>query len=337
MSWEWQSTWWRVFSNHKSMSLSLLVAHDENGALVGIAPLYLATVNIRKIVNVTRLQFIGNIWRGEATMPTEYIDFILLKSVEQEVLKCFVDYITNNIKWDDFVIPYLQENSVTSNYLLSPNVINHCLYRIAEKYLSYPLRLSNSLSTYKKNLGKHTRLKLFNRRKRLAALGTVIFQYDFNATEVKKLFQLLNELHSLRWGKNVFDGRRMEFNYRLAQLMHASHCLRFSVIKCDQQPISIQYNYLVNGHMYNIQAGFDPNFDKKIPLGYLHFGYEIEYAFSHDLTEYDFLVGEGKNISYKEGLTDHRLEIIDLQIIRNKYLCFLYSIYDWVTRFMKFK
>ena len=143
---------------------------------------------------------------------------------------------------------------------------------------------------------------------------------------------LLNNLHSKRWIKPVFNGDRLLFNSSVAKLMAKKNCLNFSILSVNNEPVSIQYNYVVNQHNYNIQAGFDEEFHKKISLGYLHFGYEIEACFHEQTNVYDFLAGEVKNTQYKERLTNSYLSMVDLQIIRNPILKTLYKSYDFFNK-----
>src|SRR5439155_3505496 len=43
MTWQWQSLWWKHFGAGQGCKLHLLALRDERGALVGIAPLYVAS------------------------------------------------------------------------------------------------------------------------------------------------------------------------------------------------------------------------------------------------------------------------------------------------------
>jgi len=107
--------------------------------------------------------------------------------------------------------------------------------------------------------------------------------------------------------------------------------LQFTVLSLNGTPISIQYNYIIDHHEYNIQAGFNDNIHKKISVGFLHFGYAIEAAFNDGIKVYDFLVGEGKNTQYKAHLTDKTIKIVSMQIVRNKLVRNLYRVYDYFS------
>lgn len=327
LSWEWQSSWWKCFSDSENMDLKLYVATNNNGDLIGIAPLYLTTVVTKKISKTSRLQFIGNCWRGKSTMPTELLEFIVDKSQSKNVIRALCAHIYSLKSWDELIIPYLSLQSETYHLLLTENLLPNCYFRHAEKYSSYYLNIDGNFQDYTKNLGKNTRLKLLNRRKLFKESGTATFTRMISSN-IDENFTLLNDLHSKRWKLPVFEGERLEFNKEVARLMADKNCLNFSILSLNEEPVSIQYNYVINQHNYNIQAGFDENFHKKISLGYLHFGYEIEASFKQNDIIYDFLAGEGKNTQYKERLTKTCLQMTDLHIIRKPTLKALYKLYS---------
>ncbi len=326
MSWEWQYTWWNIFSNPKNMELKLLSAVDRNGMLIGIAPLYLSVVEYRKFLKTRRLQFIGNCWRGETTMLTEFLDFITDRKKSTQIVRAFYRYIASLNNWDDFVLSNLDTDTETYRLLVNEKPFCNSYYRRAEEYSSYYLNMTGSFTGYLSERGKNTRLKLYNRRKLFAEFGGV--KFDCEDIDVDKQFEMLNSLHCSRWGRPVFKGKRLDFNKSVANLMAKRSALQFSVLSVNNNPVSIQYNYILNRKKYNIQAGFDESFHKKISLGYLHFGYEIEDCFDNGLVVYDFLAGQGKNMQYKERLTDSCSKIVDMNVIRNKFARILYLTYD---------
>ena len=100
LSWEWQSSWWHFFSDEK-MKLRLYVATTSDGQLVGIAPLYSTNLTFKNIIKTTRLQFIGNCWRGKSTMPSELLDFIVDSSKSKNVIQAICTHIYSLKYWDE--------------------------------------------------------------------------------------------------------------------------------------------------------------------------------------------------------------------------------------------
>ncbi len=336
MSWEWLFSWWNVFSKQENMELYLLAAFNSSDTLVGIAPLYLKTSLSKKIVKTQRLQLIGNCWREIDTMRTELQDFIVDSCYATEVIHSFAIYLNNSTVWDELVLADLNKDSETYKCLIQNRILSNCYYRNAEESNSYYLELNGTFDTFCRRLGKNMRLKLFNRRKLLCKLGNVEF-IKIKSEDIKSTFELLNSLHLKRWGRPAFEHNCLHFNMLVAELMAQKEALQFTVLKVDNIPISIQYNYIIDNHEYNIQAGFDEGFHKKIALGYLHFGYAIEAAFNDGVKVYDFLAGEGKNTQYKARLTDKTVKLASIQVVRNKLAKKLYRSYDYLTGFIQGK
>ncbi len=334
MSWEWLFNWWKVFAIADQMQLRICAATDENNTLLGIAPLYLSTAYTKKFIRTRRLQFIGNCWRGRATMPTELLDFIVTREKSNQVICAIFEHLQISSEWDELILTNLRKDSQTYKIAIRNQSLPGCYLRRAEEYDSYFLDTNGEFENYLRSLGKSTRLSLFNRRKILEATGQVTFR-SLTGNDKDELFDLLNDLHHMRWGKPVFLGDRLKFNTALATQLADRSVLRFSVLYVDSTPISVQYNYNINNHVYNIQAGFNPSFHKKLALGYLHFGYEIEQAFNNGTYAYDFLAGEGKNTPYKQRLTDTTLAIVDLQVVRKQLLQLLLRTYDSASQYKR--
>ncbi len=329
LSWEWQYTWWNTFSEIHKLKLMLLVAFNTNGDLVGIAPLYVIHSKTKKIINTTQLQFIGNICRGKATMRTEYIDFIVDKKNSLPIKRSFLEYINKKIHWDEFYFTDLKKCSSTYSLIRKRNILTNVYVRTTEEYKSYYINTTQQFQQYITERGKNTRLRTYNRRKRLETKGDLEL-ITINADKIDYAFSLLQKLHKKRWGKEAFKDERLMFNVKLAKLMAKRSALKFSILSINNTAVSIQYNYVVNQHEYNIQAGFDENFDKKLALGYLHFGYAIEAAFNNETLIYDFLAGTGKKTDYKGHLTNTYSNIVQFQIIKKKSLQFLYYTKDFI-------
>lgn len=332
LSWEWQSTWWKVFSEPENMALNLFVASTEKGEIVGIAPLFSSTVKTKNLLNTNRLQFIGNFWHGRTTMLTELLDFIVDSSNSTEIIKQLYKHIYDLKTWDEFIMPFLNSESDTYQILTGEDALPGTFIRHTERYESYYLAIDGNFQDYAKNLGKNTRLKLLNRRSMFEKLGDISFK-NMQNNNIAKNLALLNDLHCQRWEKPIFENQRLQFNMDVAALLAEKNSLNFSTLSLNGKEVSIQYNFIVDGHNYNIQAGFDETFHKKISLGYLHFGYEIESSFENHFRFYDFLAGEGKNTQYKSRLTDTHHDMVDLQIIRSPVLKLLYKSHNLLTRF----
>ncbi len=330
LSWEWMNAWWKAFSSD-ALQLKILAAYNDQQQLIGLAPLYLSSATTKGLINTKRLQWIGSAWYCDQTMRSELLEFIAASSSEVAVIKALIQYISQLNDWNELILSELKTSSETFRQLdQSQKILN--VYRREDVVLeSYYIDTSQNLEAYKSSIGKNTRLKMFNRRKLLNTLGKVEFLPCVQDSAEEQL-ELLNQLHSKRWNKRVFEDKFLRFNQTVARAFSKKNMLKTSLIKLNGEVLSIQYNFLVEQRLYNIQAGFNPDLHKKISLGYLHFGYVAEAACLNGIQAYELLAGEGMNSNYKVHMTKTKNTIHHMQMVRGFRLKNLFAFFDKVQK-----
>ncbi len=327
MAWEWQHTWWSTFGPSSSQDLFILAAYDQQGQLAGIAPLFRRTSKIRNLLKVSRIEVIGNLYRGPCTMRTQHVDFIIREDRADEVGEAILSYLISRCDWDETVLSDIKIDSTIARVLQKNSVIRDAYARYSPSFGSYYIDTTGSFEDYLSRRGKNTRLQMYNRRKHLHRLGKVEFRPHQGYRET--FFAKLNYLHKQRWGHEAFTGKGLEFNMRLAALLERDGKTHFSELSLDGEPLSILYNYRVGGQEYFIQGGFKEDFDKKLQLGFLHLGYAIEDAFADGaIKRFNLLPGNGKNISYKPRLTPTYDAMTETQVVKGRLLKLAYRTYD---------
>lgn len=319
LSWQWQYTWWEMWAEALGLKLMLLKAFDGD-ELVGIAPLYIDKIRMRSGIKASRIQFIGNAWRREGTVRTEYLEFIASKGQSREVCAAFVEYISNKKGWDEFVICDLRKNTDTYRQVIKHQEGSRWYIDIAEQDQGMNISTLGKFKDYVEGLGRNTRLKLFNRRKYLDSLGKIKCVSASN-DDVGQYLSILNAFHQKRWGKDCFTGRSLEFHKVLLNRLSDQQGYSLNCIKLDDKVISILYNLRMGNTLYNIQSGFDEGFDKKLSLGTLHMGYGIEDAFiDQRVINFDMLAGKGKSEFYKSKYKGNVVDFITLRVTRSRLL-----------------
>ncbi|MCW8929427.1 MAG: GNAT family N-acetyltransferase [Gammaproteobacteria bacterium] len=191
-------------------------------------------------------------------------------------------------------------------------------------------------SEYKKNLGKNTRLNLFNYRHKLESQGELQIKRVEKKSELNAAFEYLNLLHHSRWNAPCFDTDALAFHKKFANKMLDKNCLEFSLIELDGTVISALYNFIISGREYNIQAGFKNKCCQRISIGSLHMGYAIERAFqSKNCDTFDLLAGKGMKTDYKKqykGICTHFQTVL---LIRKPLLKILYACYGFAPSWLK--
>jgi CelD/BcsL family acetyltransferase involved in cellulose biosynthesis len=332
LSWDWLTAWWTTFGGGPEFELFLLGAYDETGRLVGAAPLYIHRTKLRALLPLRRLQFMGNCWRANDHVRSEYVDFVIRTGMEEIVTRRFLEHVADSGNWDEFVVSNVRCDSPLYRSAGEFAAMRNYYLRTLEQGDSEAILLKGDLAGYLAALSPKTRGKLYNQRKRLEAHGKVEL-VSAEAGNLDEHFRTLNAFHKRRWGKDVFAGKRLEFHRAIAQRMLERNCLNFLVLKVSGRPVSALYDFRVDGTEYGYQLGFDGEFDKSLSPSFLHIGYVIEQAFASGLRAYDMLRGGGKSTMYKEHITEPYRRLATLQMVRSRLLRWFYRSYAALRRY----
>jgi CelD/BcsL family acetyltransferase involved in cellulose biosynthesis len=302
MGWDWQYSWWKHFSRRHGLELRIAALYDVRGELAGLAPCFWHRLRTPGGLHVRRLEPIGNLWAGAATMRTEYVGPILRRDCADEAGRQLAAHLLGDFDWDDFTVQdwdagapgVRQFDSLLKTRAL---VLEHT-HRDADEARYVPL--VEGFDTYVASLSANARRSMIHRRSYLQSLGKVRIEHA-RPDQVDEYFTELNRLHALRWGAPVFTGHRLEFHQDLATRMAGQDRLRFSRLSVDGVVLSVLYHLRGGRREYNLQMGFDDRLHaSKMSLGLLHLGYAIETAASEGMEAVDLLAGPGKQGLFKQ-------------------------------------
>jgi len=326
MSWPWLYSWWETWSQVLGMELVLLGVFDEEGELVGIGPFCRRVLVTPARVRVARLYMLGNAWRLAPTVRTEYCGIIARRGYEQKVRVALVSAL-EHLKWDELICTDVSVDQLEN--LEAGGVNEQAGYRTIRRAHDRGIRIDTSsrFNDWLERLGKNTRLKVYNRRAYIRKQGELVF-LDHDQGRDGDFFERLNGFHMNRWGKPAFDREALRFHRLLLQRLHLCEGEpAMSLIFYNQRCVSVLYDLVVRGCRYNLQAGYEEDFDTKVSLGYLHLGFAIEATFNHGTTNaYDLLAGNGKKQFYKSHFHGEPVHFSTFQVVRSPLLKALYRI-----------
>ncbi|WP_320821920.1 GNAT family N-acetyltransferase [Reinekea sp.] len=193
---------------------------------------------------------------------------------------------------------------------------------------------NQAFANYLSALGANTRLKLFNRRQRLAKMGAIRLVNLW--PDSTAFVEQINAFHQIRWGRPCFKGVNRSFVEQLMiQLVADGHKVDLSALMVDDEVVSVLLDLTVDHRTYNLQGGFLEDRFKGISLGTLHLGYQIEKAFDDQAVEvYDFMGGDGKNTNYKVKLATMSTKLVDLTLIKSRWLALFYRLNEHKNRLL---
>ena len=92
LRWDWNRTWWRTYQPPGG-HLFIITCREENGRLVGLAPLYIVQRRTAGIAHIREALFLGT---GIYTDTSEYLDIIARNGFEQAVVEALVAFLREN-------------------------------------------------------------------------------------------------------------------------------------------------------------------------------------------------------------------------------------------------
>ncbi|MBS8238950.1 GNAT family N-acetyltransferase [Marinobacter lipolyticus] len=313
----WQSAWWETWGGEPGFRL----VRRWHG---GTSGLYESRYRLKGILPVRSLQFVGTSYRKLRTPRTEYNRFCPQGQTGKELIAAMVRVLERQ-PWTEVVFNDLLSGSEELSALVTIAATHKWAFRIHAADEGYAVATDGYFRDYLAALGPNSRLRLYNRRKLLEAQGEVRLDNAWPARP-QEFFEALNRFHRSRWHKDCVTERSLGFHLKfLARIVEEGGRPQLSLLTCDGDIVSVLYNVWYDGVVYNIQAGFQEAFHKKLSLGSLHLGYAIEDAFEHPETRrFDFLAGEGKNEDYKSRFANENYQFISVMLVKSLMFRALY-------------
>lgn len=303
----WQSAWWETWGNTPGFTLLA-----PGGA--GHCGLYLDHYRLKGLFPIRCLQYTGTNYRRIKTPRAEY--------------NRGLEYLSDikGVKWDEAVFRDILDKSDEYKAIIRLGQSCRSMVRVLGRDTAYNIRTSGTFEEYLARLSAGTRLRVFNRRSLFETFNPK--RINFFPDRVPEFFTLLNNFHLRRWGKPCFQGNSLIFHQRfLSEWNRRGGDAELEVIEVDGYPVSVIYDVHFDKVIYNIQAGFDSQFNKKLSLGKLHLGYRIQAAFNNQsIQTYDLLAGWGRAEDYKKSIAGESTQLVSLMLVRNRMLKYLYKL-----------
>lgn len=308
----WTQAWLDTWGNQVSSGII-----DLGGRGNPLEMFYRIPHRFKRVIPANVVSLVGCGFGSLSTPRSEYNDITRLISAAGGVEALGSEL--NQANWNQLNLTDIVESSQENQDIKSLRSFYGWPEKVTKRELSYVIS-GISFNDYLSNLSKSKRLAIFNRRKRLKALGTLQRQrYDIENSE--HFFDILNKFHIDRWKLPCYSKESIRFFKNFSKrLVDEGGTPIFDVIKVDGKPLSTLFDVIWKSRRYNLQMGFDSQQSKPLPLGYLHLGYAIEEALERKQT-YDLLAGYGRRTDYKKKIATHEIPLISYAITRG-YLSF---------------
>jgi CelD/BcsL family acetyltransferase involved in cellulose biosynthesis len=296
-TWEWQYHWWRAYG--RGQRLCVVLVRDEDGALLGILPLYVQTLHPFRGLSTRVLRFVGT---GGDTDPDD-LGPVLGKGREEEVARALAARVIALWGWDGLLLTDMHpEEPLAAALVAAAPQAGVRVSRGLSARIAY-LELPASWDLYLQSLSRERRWRVRNSRKKLEAQVAARFFVWENAETLDQAVDRLVELHHARWSA---AGQRHSFSSPEYVACHRGvmrACLergwlRLYCLEADGRVIAMYYFYRFRNQVFLMQGGFDPGYSRLSP-GRVLLGHALEHAIGEGNAALDFLRGEHQ---YKDEL-----------------------------------
>ena len=289
LTWEWISTWWKVFGARKFLHVLTFYKGPE---LIGIAPFYIRKTKYYGILPAKALEFLGT---GE-NVRSENQDLIIKPGNEYEITRAFLIWLHDSRNWDIAIFKDLRSGSALIRHFENPaaEVKFPLSAWLAEN--SYAAKLISSYPEYLKALSMWTRKSIKTGRRKLHSKYSVEFKTIDPQGNPGEWMKILHSLHQKRMKQKGLKGKfgdpnYVKFHQAIAEIFMSRRWLSFSGLFINGQPAAVLYGFIYKNKVYGYQSGFDPDFSRDGVMQVL-ISKVIESGFATGYSEFDLLAGQ---------------------------------------------
>jgi CelD/BcsL family acetyltransferase involved in cellulose biosynthesis len=259
LTYEWQMAFWQQFN--QGAELFVLVIR-EGGSIIAISPLKLIIKRVLGI-KIRSLEII-------AAQTSNYQDLIIGRSSE-DVLVCILDYlVTSQGSWDRLSLRNIPETSPTARFF-SEKLGDYPFRRITETDQCAYLVLDESWEEHNKNLGKHRRHILKNKKSRIEKeIGQFLLRRSATDDQLISDLQVFYDSHRKRWDRTntpsiFWDPRYCKFYSKAGlQLFHKGQ-LGLSVLEAGGLALAHLIYFTYGQNVLFQLVTYDPDYYKYSP------------------------------------------------------------------------
>lgn len=300
-TWEWQSTWWRVY--HPGQ-LWVVACRDEVGYLVGLAPWFIEEHREQGYV----VRSIG------CVEVTDYLDLIIDKDYVEPVLSCFAAFLfEHQLEFDLVDLCNLPEASPV--HTLFPVILSQRQFevKVSEQEVCPVIHLPSTWDDYLDLLDKKQRHEIRRKLRRTEGAVEKIDWYVVGdrhnlGEETDRFLSLMAASHSQK-ASFLQDEKNLDFFRVMVPVAYKQGWLQMSFITIGGQAAATYLNFVYRNQVLVYNSGLLPDQYGHLSPGIVLLAYNIRYAIEAGYTLFDFLRGN-EVYKYRMGAIDTRVYML---------------------------
>ncbi|MDD2582055.1 MAG: GNAT family N-acetyltransferase, partial [Desulfuromonadaceae bacterium] len=284
---EWLLVWWQFYAKPDD-ELSVLLFHEPEGALVGLAPLYIRIEGKRRIVCLL----------GSGDASTNHTTWLTAAGWEQRVSKAVAQFLLGlKSGWNCVQLDSIDADNMAVSATVTHMAENGCLVRKIPRHNCWKTVLPSTWEEYLMMLSRSHRKQCRSLHQRYFESGRVRIHTVTSTADFHQGFEILLQLHSARWGDSTkllgcFSNQMFrEFHETVALELLKRNQLLLVWLEYDGKPIAVEYQFIDKRAVYSYLAGMDPSVTE-FPPGNLSIMASIQAAITHGCETFDLSRGD---------------------------------------------
>jgi CelD/BcsL family acetyltransferase involved in cellulose biosynthesis len=293
LRYEYQCAWWehRGGGEWKQTELVLVTAREDDGKLIGIAPLFISEYD-----GQSALLLIGSI------EISDYLDLIVRMEDHARFVTGLLDFVASSRpdNWSGLDWYNLPDSSPTLAALKAESAQRGWTH-LEEMYRPTPrIALNGDFDEYLSRVEKKQRHEIRRKMRRAEESGRGLRWYISDMADVEAEIDSFLGLMEHDQGKAGFLHDDMRAQMRaVIRTAHEHGWLWLAFLEADGQRIAANLNFDYNNKLWGYNAGVNRDF-MDISPGWVLLGYVLQWACENKRTEFDFMRGD-EEYKYRFG------------------------------------
>lgn len=302
LTWEWQSTWWEHLGIGE---LRIITMREDDGTLVGIAPLFEETWND----GTKSLSLIG------CVDVSDYLDVIAARGHAEQVYAALLDAITgvDFPAWEGGLhLCTLPEASPTNTQLKAMAEERGLAAEWKLHDVSPVIDLPATWDAYLETLEKKQRHEVRRKLRRVNETDHKWYTVDATMSLDQAIADFIDLHKKSRPDKHLFmDQRMQQFFVDMARRLQPNGWLQLDFLEIDGVRAASILNFVYQNDVLVYNSGYDPQKYSPFSPGIVLFAFSIQDAIAAKRRRFDFLRGDEE---YKYRFGAHNTNVYELHI-----------------------
>jgi CelD/BcsL family acetyltransferase involved in cellulose biosynthesis len=293
LTWEWISAWRDAVASNSP--LMTIVIRDDGGRLIAIAPFYVGSLRLLKVLAFRCLRLLGDYLCG-----AEYPNVIIRKGSEDVTVPLIAEVLRENrTEWDCIWAPNLASWRHSDQSFMGIALNGGFHYRKCPCDFS-AIAIPGDYESYEKCLSKNARHDLRRTTKKVVRDFGGEMVLCRNKEELGAMLPELFRLNRERWlSAGVHAGtfrypQRKVFYQQLSETMLSKDRLGFYGLRVHGQFRALFYGYIYRDTYIAMSLGYDTEFESQhhTSAANVLFGLIIKDLICKGIREFDYLGGK---------------------------------------------